>query len=584
MKISYNWLKWYIPDCPSSEKMWDIFTYHLCEVESIEPLGEDVIFDINILPNRAHDLLSHQGIARELASLLNIKYVDPTENYKIPTSQKTELKVKIESQNCRRYSARIVRNIKVGPSPDWVVKHLESIGQRSINNIVDAANLVMYDCGQPIHAFDLDKLSGVITVREAKEGEEITTLDNKQVKLKPVNMVIADDKNVLAIAGVKGGKVAEVDENTKNIVIEIANFDPVSVRKTARGINIFTDAAKRFENDLSATLCDYAMRELCGLFVEYGFTGFEDVVDMYPVKQEEHKLSFSIKRIANILGREVPKEEVLDILKRYNFYFEDKDDEIIIDVPPMRLDLNIPEDMAEEIGRIAGYDKVVGKLPSPSVFKRVVNDRHAKVAWARNQLLLNGYSEVMTYSFAPKGEVSVLKSAGDKSCLRTNLSDGLKESAKLNNLNSSLLGMTQVKLFEIGSVFKKDAEEIHVAYGDNKKINELELTEFCDLFAPKLDAEAMNMDLLVSMASRAKRVMPDKFTMWSLYPFITRDIALWVPEGLDSTEVQKVITENINELVVKGPDLFDAFTKEGKTSYAFRLVFQSFEKTLTDEV
>ncbi len=594
MKISYSWLKSYIPEIPEPEKMWDIFTYHLCEVESVENTADgDTIFDINILPNRAHDLLSHQGVARELASLLDITYKDPTEYYKIPESlgrrsgtgeaKPTELKIQIDSKNCRRYSARIVRNIKVGPSPDWVVKHLESIGQRSINNVVDAANIVMYDCGQPIHAFDLDKLSGALTIREAKEGEEITTLDNKQVTLKTSNMVIADDKNVLAIAGVKGGKIAEVDDHTKNIVIEIANFDPVSVRKTARGINIFTDAAKRFENDLSPTLCDYAMRELCGLFVEYGFTDFENVVDMYPVKPEERKLSFSIDRMANMLGREVSKEEVVDVLERYNFSYEDKGDVIEITVPPMRLDLNIEEDMAEEIGRIAGYDKVVGRLPSPSVFKRTVNDRHAKIAWARNQLLLNGYNETMTYTFSNKGEVGVLQSPSDKKFLRTNLTDGLKESIKLNQLNAPFLEMTQVKVFEIGTVFKKDIEEIHVAYGDAKKINELELSEFCDLFAPKLDAEAMNMDLLVSMASRAKRVMPDKFTMWSLYPFITRDIALWVPEGTDSELVRKVIAENINELVVKGPNLFDSFTKDGKTSYAFRLVFQSYEKTLTDE-
>src|SRR6185503_6147835 len=161
MKISYNWLKWYVPEAPTPEKLADLVTYHLCEVESVEKKGDDNIFDLNILPNRAHDLLSHMGLGRELASLLGIKYVDPTSMYKIPASKPGNLKIDIQTKNCRRYTARTVSNVKVGPSPEWVVKHLEAIGQRSINNMVDAANLTMFNCGQPTHAFDLNKVEGV---------------------------------------------------------------------------------------------------------------------------------------------------------------------------------------------------------------------------------------------------------------------------------------------------------------------------------------------------------------------------------------------------------------------------------------
>jgi phenylalanyl-tRNA synthetase beta chain len=170
MKISYNWLKWYVPEVPEPNRLADLFTYHVCEVESVTKLDDgDHIFDLGILPNRAHDLLSHHGVARELAGLLNITYKDPTPMYKVPASTSTKLQVEIDSESCRRYSARIVRNVKIGPSPEWVVKHLESIGQRSINNIVDATNIVMYDCGQPCHAFDLKKLeSEKIIIRNAK--------------------------------------------------------------------------------------------------------------------------------------------------------------------------------------------------------------------------------------------------------------------------------------------------------------------------------------------------------------------------------------------------------------------------------
>ncbi len=589
MKISYNWLKWYIPGIPEADKMWDIFTYHLCEVESIEKTKEgDTIFDINILPNRAHDLLSHQGIARELASLLNISYVDPTPKYKIPESKPTNLQIKVESDKCRRYTARIVRDVKVGPSPEWVVNHLASIGQRSINNMVDAANIVMYDCGQPIHVFDLDKIKGGLIIREAKEGEEITTLDNKQVKLKTTDLVIADEENVLAIAGVKGGKIAEVDENTKNIIIEIGNFDPTSVRKTGRGAGIFTDALKRFENDLSGELCDFAMLEMSGLLVEYGCANFEDIIDIYPNKPVERKLSFSINKISKMLGVEIKDEQVIDLLKRYNFTYTQKGDVFEINVPPMRLDLQIEEDMAEEIGRIMGYDKVIPRIPKID-FKPQPNEIYNKIVWARDTLLKLGYSEVMTYAFSDKGEVEVLQSASDKKFLRTNLKDGLTESLKLNRLNQPLLNSKEIKVFEIGTVFKKDKEEILVAYGDKKEIKEMSLEEFIHT-QPEFDSESTNIFLLENFSARLSRpaqgfhnqTSASYFVAWSVFPFIVRDIAIWVPESEGKEKLESLLKENMTDLCIKGPELFDSFTKEGRTSFGFRMIFQSYEKTLTD--
>lgn len=582
MKISYNWLKWYIPDLSNPEKLRDIFTYHLCEVESFDKLRigdtEDIIFDINILPNRAHDLLSHQGIARELASLLDIKFVDPTPKYKTPPSTSSGLKIKVESDKCRRYMGRIVRNVKVSPSPDWVRMHLESIGQRSINNIVDAANIVMYDSGQPIHCFDLDKVNGAIIIRQAKDGEEITTLDNKQVKLTPNDLVIADEKNVLAIAGVKGGKVAEVDENTKNIIIEVANFDPISVRKTGRGANIFTDALKRFENDLSPELCDFAMLEMTGLLVEYGFTDFEDVVDIYLNKQEKRKLTFRTDKMSKMLGLEVSEKEIENILKRYNFEFRNNSGVFEINVLPMRLDLEIEEDMTEEIGRVLGYDKVKNKIPKID-FKPKVSDTHTKIASTRNKLLMDGYSEVMTYTFVSKGEVEVMQSASDKRFLRTNLSDGLSESLKLNKINSQLLDSNEIKIFEIGTVWTPN-EEIHVCFGDEKKVEEFTLNEFT---SQSYDSLAFLQPMAGTFRQENHNSAPERFTAWSLFPFIVRDIAVWVPESVTSEEVKNLIKENTGELVVKGPELFDEFKKGDQTSYAFRTVFQSFERTLTDE-
>ena len=581
MRISYNWLKWYIPEIPKTEKLRDIFTYHLCEVENIEKRGDDTIFDINILPNRAHDLLSHLGVARELASLLNISFKDPTPMYKIPETKSTNLKIKLETDKCRRYMGRIVRNVKIEPSPDWVQKHLESIGQRSINSIVDATNIVMYDSGQPCHAFDLDKLANeILIIRQAKEGESITTLDGKEVKLSSMDMVIADEKNVLAIAGVKGGKLAEVDRNTRNILIEVANFDPVSVRKTSKRMGILTDSSKRFENNLSPEIVFYAMREISGLLVEYGRFEFEEIIDIYPSKQKFRELSFSADKISKILGVAVSETGIEDILKRYNFEYENKNREFKIVIPPARFDLEIEEDMAEEIGRILGYDKVKPKIPKID-FKSKQNEEFNKIKKAREYLLSEGYSEIMTYTFHEKGKVEVLESASDKKFLRETLEGkylvgGFEHAIGFNSTILPLLNIknfNEFKIFEIGKIWSPE-EKIHVIYFSGKKHTEpqeMSLENFYktipSTFTPKLD----------------KYSLETKFKMWSMYPFITRDIAVWVPENVLSGEIEKVIKNNAGELVIRGPELFDQFKKGNRISYAFKLVFQSYERTLTDD-
>jgi phenylalanyl-tRNA synthetase beta subunit len=406
-------------------------------------------------------------------------------------------------------------------------------------------------------------------------------------------MVIADTKNVLAIAGVKGGKIAEVNNDTKNIILEVANFDPISVRKTAQALNIVTDAKKRFENDLSRELGSYAMLEFSALILEMCPEAiFENVVDVYPEKQparaggETRKLSFPAGKISKILGVEISVDEIKNILKRYNFeYVEDKG-VFEITIPPMRLDLVIEEDIAEEIGRILGYDKVKSKIPKIN-FTSKQNETYAKILLARHQLLNDGYSEVMNTTFSNKGEVAVLASASDKNFLRTNLTDNLKESIKLNQANASLLGVEQAKIFEIGTVWNPK-EELHVAYGDKKEIKETTVDKFYKLASP--DAFAQSLGPSLRSATPSQKHTGSAFHMWSLFPFITRDLAVWVPENIKSEDVAIVIKNNMGEMVVRGPELFDEFKKpaspaggDGKISYAFRLVFQSYDRTLTDQ-
>ncbi|KKR43663.1 hypothetical protein A2356_00835 [Candidatus Nomurabacteria bacterium RIFOXYB1_FULL_39_16] len=589
MKVSYSWLQNYFEEkLPESEKISEGIIFHSFEIEETEKMGNDVVFDIKVLPDRAHDCLSHWGIAKEISAIFDLKIKD--KKYKIFEPKPTELEIKIEDEKCLRYMGRMVKNVEVSESPAWLKEKLNAIGQKSINNIVDAANFMMFDLGQPIHCFDLDKLeSAKIIVRNAIAGEEINLLGiekignlqkSRSVLLSQNDLVIADEKGPLAIAGIKGGTKAEVDNNTKNIVIEVANFNSVTTRKTAKKLNILTDAVKRYENEISPELCTKVMDAITDLVFELGGGEVEDTIDKYPKKVEQKKVSVSINYINKRLGASFSKAEMESVWKKLNFTYIVKDGDFEIEIPYLRIDLTGPHDLVEEVIRILGYDRLEEKLPEIKLESKM-NETYSKMFLARNKLLGEGYSEVMTYTFRDKGEVEVLASASDKKFLRTNLSDGLRESLKLNQLNAPLLGMKEIKIFEIGTIFKKGGEEMCVAYGDKKGIKEMKLNEYAESAKLFLNGLAGVGD--PENRGPEKMTLPMKFKMWSLFPFIARDIAVWVPENILSEEVEKIIKENAGDMVVRGPELFDEFKKEGQISYAFRLVFQSFESTLTDQ-
>jgi phenylalanyl-tRNA synthetase beta chain len=413
MLISYNWLQNYFEEkLPTPEKVAEGIIFHSFEVEEIEKVGEDTIFEIKILPDRAHDCLSHFGIAKEISAIFNLKLKD--KNYKIFESKPTKLEIKVESDKCLRYMGRIVRDIKVGESPIWLKEKLEAIGQKSINNIVDAANFVMFDLGQPIHCFDLDKLqSPKIFIRNAKKGEKIITLDKKEIDLDESILLIADKEYPLVIAGIKGGIKAEVDENTKNIVTEVANFDAISTRKTARKINIFTDAVKRYENEISPEFCEKTMNEITDLIFTLVGGEVEDIKDIYSIKSKTDIVLVSVGYINKYLGTDFSIKEIENVWQRLCFEYEEENGEFKIFVPFSRSDITGPHDLVEEVGRILGYDKINPEIPEVD-FKPKKNEIFSEILWAREKLLNDGYSEVMTYAFKGKGEIEVLASASDK--------------------------------------------------------------------------------------------------------------------------------------------------------------------------
>lgn len=581
MKLSYHWLQSYLPEIPIPETLWNIFTFHLCEVESIEKLPNgDTVFDINILPNRAHDLLSHQGVAQELAALLDIEYKSPEELYTIPTSKSTSLSIEIHSPFCRRYMGRIIRNVKISPSPEWVKKYLESIGQKSINNIVDASNIVMFDCGNPTHIFDANKISDrKITIKEIKETHNIELLGGVEVSLKAPDVVICDSEDtIVALAGIKGGKNAEVDAGTVDLLLEVANFDPIATRKTGRRLGLFTDALKRFENDLSPTRAEFAMKALSALIMEMcPDAEFEEIVDVFPERMQWEKIrtvEVSVAYINEKLGSDFSEDDIADVWKRLKFNYKKNQTLFVIQIPLLRLDIVDTSDLIEEVGRVIGYHTLLPQLPRIDFIPKV-NEVAYQIVAAKRKLTDDGYKEVMTYTFTKKGIRHVIQGAKGKEALRTNLTDALQDAYTLNKLHAPLLGESEIKIFEIGTVFlDNEIEELHVAWMDKNETREMSLKEFTKDIAVSTSNDYMYV-------SEAKKI--NTFTPWSVFPFIVRDISLWLPEYMSVAQVTEMLEKMKEGLIVRGPDIIDTFQKEGKISVAFRFVFQSTERTLTDE-
>ena len=576
MKVSREWLQRYFEKpLPDAEKLADALTFHAFEIESVE---KDIL-DVKVTPNRGHDCLSHRGIAKELSAIVNVPMKgDPLRMEVSLTPTTNEVSVSIdETQLCPRYIAGLIRGVKVGPSPHWLRNFLESIGQQSINNIVDAANFVMFSLGQPLHAFDAGQLSKkegyAIGVRRAKVGEKLLALDEKEYVLAE-NMLVITDRHAeaaIGIAGVKGGKPTGISETTTDIIIESANFDGVSTRKSASALKLRTDASSRYEQVISPDLCAYGMRAVADLILELAGGEIAGFVDEYPTKPERTAVSATIASINGILGSALTDADVGNALQRLDLRFTRSDDAFVVEPPFERLDLTIPEDIAEEVGRIVGYDTIKPSELPPLSKKPEINPDFFAAERAREDLIAKGYSEVCTSVFAEKGErVVANKVDGVKPYLRATLVDGLTDAIERNRRIKDILGLNDVKLFEIGAVWKGGKETTMLGTADEKGVRE-ELLE--KVYRGDASIQLGYEELPLSSAER--------YQPFSKYPFIVRDIAMWVSAGTEEEDVLDLIRKNAGELLVKS-HLFDQFEKGERMSLAFRLVFQSFDRTLTD--
>jgi phenylalanyl-tRNA synthetase beta subunit len=331
MKISHNWLQEYFEkELPNPKDLADLLNVRAFEVEEIEEKDEDSVYEIKITPDRAPDCLSHEGIAREVSVHIKQPLIQK-EISKIDAQFETAHNVHMEENSCVRYMCREVKGVVVADSPLELKKKLESIGQRSINTIVDITNLVMYELGQPMHAFDADKLTGKKITIGAPTQTHFTTLDTKEIELTSEDITIQDESDNLAIAGVKGGKKAEVDSQTKAILLESANFFSVKVRKTSKNTGIQTDSSKRYENGLTPELAQRAL-DLASYYIQKyasdSNTQFSNIVDVYPRPASPYYTGISIEEVNNKLGLTLTQSEIEDILKRIGFeytYLKTKD-------------------------------------------------------------------------------------------------------------------------------------------------------------------------------------------------------------------------------------------------------------------
>ncbi len=580
MKISREWLqKYFQAPLPPVEKLADALTFHAFEIDGMDKVGDDDVLDVKITPNRGHDALSHRGIAKEISAILNIPLAsDPLKE--VPNFDPTTDQVSViieDTELCPRYIAGYIKGIKVGPSPVWLKERLEAVGQRSINNVVDATNFVMFNIGQPLHAFDAGQLEVkdgkyAIEVRKAASGEVLLALDDKEYKLSESNLVIADKNSGkgIGIAGVKGGKPAGISESTKDIIIESANFNGVSVRQTAKALNLTTDASQRFQQVISPELAGYGMKSVVDMILKIAGGELIGFADAYPKPATPWQVKFTAVHTAKLLGIDISPEEIRTSLTHLGFSFkEDKDGEFLVDIPFERLDLTIPEDLIEEVGRMIGYERIPAQELPTFDKQPEINQNFAAAESVRKQLTEMGYSEVFTSVFADKGEVAVANKIDSvKPFLRATLTDGLNDALKRNVKNKDLLGLKEVKLFEVGTVWKGGKEEIMAGIVTEKEAAKEDPLSMYVKETPEYES------LPVSATER--------YQSFSRYPSITRDIALWVPFDAQSEEVQNVISKSAGDLMIR-IDQFDEFKKADKTSYAFRLVFQSFEKTLTDD-
>ncbi len=643
MKFSYSLIKKLSTRIPAKGKLAEKFNFHAFETEDA---GGDTL-EIAIPANRYSDASSHWGIAKIAAAVFNGSVKNPWKG----KSPKVEIKnnkpiIKIlAKKECRRYSGRYFEISRIGDSPEWMKGVLRSCGLRPINAVVDIMNYVMLETGQPLHAFDANLVAEEISVRLARPGEEILTIDGGSQKLNESDLVIADVKGPLAIAGVKGGKRAEVSPATRRIIVEAANFDSAGIYKTSRRLNLFTDASARFSHGLSPTLVDSGMGRATELLKEICKAKVGEINEAGFIKEPKRVLKFDINRFNLLAGLEMKDKTAVDYLKRIGFKISGSAGRRFVEVPPERTDISIFEDLVEEIVNLYGYEKLPANPPRVPLIP-VRNEASVLLKEKVREIMRGfGLSEIYNYSFVsrkelveyaePKwwGAVSLLNPiSADFQYLRPSLALHL-----MRNVKDNLRFYDSVRIFEIGKTFVDKNNEFEenlmlgVAIGlkqnlpagkpenpifelkglINELLQQLGLTE-CFLRDLDWDLRFLNQDNslrieadhqvlgYVGLPKNSNGIAiaeiyleklfqliegEKEYEPISKYPSIMRDISLLVRKDLRVNQILEEMQRAAPKLL-DDVDLVDFYEdpnlKEGRKSLTFRLVFQADDRTLTD--
>ena len=466
MNISYTWLKDLIDIELSPKDLADKLTLIGLELDGMHKVGGDHIFDIEVTSNRG-DCLSHLGVAREISAFTGKSILTQKSN-KIASKENSDLVSIKDPDLCQRFTARLIKNVKIGPSPGWLKTRLEAVGERSINNVADITNYVMHELGQPMHSFDFNKLAkNKIVVRRAKHGETIKTLDEVERKLDPTILVICDAEKPIAIGGVMGGFDSGITEETTDVLLEVAYFDRDNIRKTSRALNLSSEASYHFERGVDIENLIRASDRAVNLICELTGGTVETFVDVYPtkhspVKIKTSKLTSEVKRLS---GLDIDEKEILQILSALGI--KQENDSTFVS-PSWRHDLTIEEDLVEEVTRIYGYDRVGEELPR-AISIGEYQPTESRKKNLRKTLANLGFDEAISYSFIDSKHddtfelasvltnenvdekfVSIKDPIIDGSTrMRASLLPGLLDAVRINFNHQN----KNVKLFEMGKVF-----------------------------------------------------------------------------------------------------------------------------------
>ena len=640
------------------EKNEETYNKGIYEVDNSTELGvnalhylgyDDTMYELDIHKHRNNDCYYHIGFAYEVASIINRKVKLPEININENDEDiNNYLSLDVNTDKCPYYTAKMIKNVQIKESPSFIKKRLEALGIRSINNVVDISNYVMLEFGQPLHFFDKDKLGNKIIVRNAKENEKVITLDSKTRILDENDIVITDGKDITAIAGVMGGDNTKIDDNTKNIVIESAIFDNISIRNTSSKLNLKSEASIRYGKGLNYEYTIMALNRACQLLEKYANAEVVGNTLIYDnIKKEEKVVEFKTIDINNMLGINLNDEIIKKELDKLDFKYIFKDNIFKVTIPNRRLDIdpNI-NDIAEEIGRLYGYHNLIGSLPTIPIKKGEYQEEVLLKRTVSKRLMSLGLNECKTYTLISNEDSNMFKyenkeniklpnpMSNDKSVIRTSLLSSLLNIYNYNNKRN----VKDIFIFEISKTYDINYNEdikcsilikgdyinnplntkiesdfyllkgiienllIYLGYKNRyhfvkDKINDLHPGISAKILLDKDEIgiigkihPTITKDNIyvceLSLTKLNKSIKKIKYKEVSIYPNITKDVAFIIDNNITSNMIEEEI-KKVGSRLLTNIEVFDIYTgdkiEKGKKSIAYKLTFNSEERTLTDD-